>query len=765
VKSWATPGNSIMVTTTPVNFASGSEESYVVRYSQDLTNPFDLTYINAPYNVLARDIFGNSIDFNKDGLTDSFFINGQVTELLGYTQGPGDTVIGANRLPQSEIAFGDGRSGNQALRIINDIGPDGTSLSPSGFPNVSTFSGVDKVAVFDINGDGYQDLFTWSVVNSGANSAGGQPAAWLYNPASATFSRSATKTLLDPGLGGTGEATFNDFNGDGAIDMVWTDYRALDLQIPERIAPTSYTLYFGETNGAGGWSQQFGTSGTLAPITFDIDTIPRAENLTTGSFEGTPDVTPVARDFNGDGKIDMAIGTQTGIRVYTNPGNGRFDPSSGTDIAGLSEGFLLKAADFNNDGLLDLVSSPNSNAPGNGSSSASISLYLNNSTAGAASFKATSFAGLKDLGASNGPIATGDMNLDGAIDLVLSQFSSDSTRFYVALGEGNGNFASPTAFTGYSNLADPLVPFKAKNKFRAVLDIDTGDFNGDGQLDVLTLAGANFRRIDQELPINHIYGVAYNRTFTPPSITTTQLPAGQAGVFYSTQLQATGGDSTKPYSYQLNSASPALPDGLSLQPDGTISGIPQRSGSFTFLAEAAQANGLKGSSSSIGVDFSSTGGGPIGGGPIGGGPTAGDSIITATKKVDRLAGTSSTDVFLFPNIQTGANPKTKKLDKITGYQDDLIKIKKFDEEIIGESKKRRQIFNSYGTIRNLTKRAINELLGDAFKPRDAAVFQVQGRPGSYLAVNKRGNGFNYRSDMLVYLPDFVPSSENPLTLM
>lgn len=176
--------------------------------------------------------------------------------------------------------------------------------------------------------------------------------------------------------------------------------------------------------------------------------------------------------------------------------------------------------------------------------------------------------------------------------------------------------------------------------------------------------------------------------------------------------------------------------------------------------QAAVAAALQGSSG--GGSTGGGGGGSTGGGN--GGSTGGDSIIKATLKADRLIGTNKPDTFLFPNIRTGTNPKTSKNDKIIGYQsDDIIKIKGFKEHVIGEGSKRRKIFNSYGTVRNLSKKAINELLGYNFKPRDAAVFQVQGIRGSFLAVNKRGVGFN-KNDMLVHFVDFVPSSDSPLTL-
>src|SRR5437764_7758773 len=67
-----------------------------------------------------------------------------------------------------------------------------------------------------------------------------------------------------------------------------------------------------------------------------------------------------------------------------------------------------------------------------------------------------------------------------------------------------------------------------------------------------------------------------------PTITTTNLPAADAGTFYTATLHATGG--TGSYSWSVNPSS--LPAGLSLDPSsGTISGTPSTatpSSNFTF---------------------------------------------------------------------------------------------------------------------------------------------------------------------------------------
>jgi len=70
------------------------------------------------------------------------------------------------------------------------------------------------------------------------------------------------------------------------------------------------------------------------------------------------------------------------------------------------------------------------------------------------------------------------------------------------------------------------------------------------------------------------------------SIAPASLPAGTAGIAYSTtSLAASGGNA--PYAFSL--ASGALPSGLTLASNGTLSGTPTSSGNFSFTAKATDA--------------------------------------------------------------------------------------------------------------------------------------------------------------------------------
>jgi hypothetical protein len=70
----------------------------------------------------------------------------------------------------------------------------------------------------------------------------------------------------------------------------------------------------------------------------------------------------------------------------------------------------------------------------------------------------------------------------------------------------------------------------------------------------------------------------------PPQITSSSasLPEGFTSVEYNAQLEAADGQ--QPYSWSLVPESLPLPQGLNLWDDGSISGTPTESGSFTFIA-------------------------------------------------------------------------------------------------------------------------------------------------------------------------------------
>ncbi len=155
------------------------------------------------------------------------------------------------------------------------------------------------------------------------------------------------------------------------------------------------------------------------------------------SVAGTPS-TIVVGDFNGDGKLDVALSllnaTTQDVNVLLGNGDGTLQAPTILSLGGGATSFA--AGDFNGDGKLDLIVANASND--------NVTVALGN---GDGTFQAgkTTY-----LGVSMSGLALGDLNHDGNLDLVVSGFSNNESNFNVALGNGDGTFQAVKSFAGTS---------------------------------------------------------------------------------------------------------------------------------------------------------------------------------------------------------------------------------------------------------------------------------------------------------------------------
>lgn len=194
----------------------------------------------------------------------------------------------------------------------------------------------------------------------------------------------------------------------------------------------------------------------------------------------------VAGDFNGDGKLDLGVANFTDNTISILLGNGDGTFTAGRTITGVNSPVAIVTGDFRSAGKLDLAVLDQADGlvsvfPGNGDGT---------------------FATKIDTSAGRSPSAlvTGDFNGDGKTDLAVTNSGSNSVS--VLLGNGDGTFFKRIDFgTGVGPSA-----------------IASADFNGDGRPD---LAVTN--KVDNTLSI--FLGNGDGTFGAPTSFTTDAGPA------------------------------------------------------------------------------------------------------------------------------------------------------------------------------------------------------------------------------------------------
>ncbi len=159
-------------------------------------------------------------------------------------------------------------------------------------------------------------------------------------------------------------------------------------------------------------------------------------------------------DFNGDGELDLVVGSAASNTISVLLGDGIGDFASIRSFAGLSGGNRgVTAADFDGDGWDDIVTSSGSTDI--------LSLFRGR---GDGTFDAAT--PIPVGGSSQLAIASADANADGILDLFVGDFNGHGR---LLLGDGDGGFT--TTATSVLSLAGAWMAA-------------AGDVNGDGFADV-----------------------------------------------------------------------------------------------------------------------------------------------------------------------------------------------------------------------------------------------------------------------------------------
>jgi hypothetical protein len=351
----------------------------------------------------------------------------------------------------------------------------------------------------------------------GANLAPTSVVNWNGIPLTTSFVSTKQLTAVVPdsfvvAIGTASITVVSPAPGGGTSNVVFVPVAAAEALINFPASPSSSVsvgtlpqgLAVADFNGDGKQDMAIAnkTDGTVSILLGNGDgTFTAAAPLT--AFPGGGANWVVAGDFNGDGKLDLAVanlstnGTVTGgVSIFLGNGNGTFGAATSVQVG--NGPFAIVAGDFNRDGKLDLAVS--------NSVAGTVTILLGNGN-GTFTPQAPISVG---SGASSDPsvIVAGDFNQDGILDLAVSN-QADST-VSILLGAGNGTFSvQPPISTGGSGQPIGLI---------------VADFNRDGIPD---LAAVNVT--DVAIMIGNGSG-GFTVTNTP-TLTGSNLITGVAGDF------------------------------------------------------------------------------------------------------------------------------------------------------------------------------------------------------------------------------------------
>jgi len=463
----------------------GSHSGWIVSLAAALVLPFALAGpANAQFYTFNRADYATGAapetvavgDFNHDGRMDIVVANTQgspsVSVLLGAANGTfGPAVNYAVESNPTGVAVGDFNKDGKLdiVAMSGSGGTDGFSLllgkgdgTFEPFTFINTGGELTSITVGDFNGDGKLDvvfsdneLSTVDVVLGNGNGTFQSPVSY--------------HTANDPRM-----VTVADFNSDHKLDLATANYSS-----------GTVSVLIGNGDGTFQTHTDYNTAGgCLSVATGDLRHVGKIDIVAgtqstgqvsvllsngDGTFEtavnypvpGGVDAVSVA-DFDGNGKVDVAATNDSVgglVSVLAGNGDGTLQPAATTFGVGPFP-IGIASADFNGDGKLDVVTA---NA---GDSGGTISVLLSEGPGFFAGRSDYTISSAGTTGDYNG-IAAADFNGDGLMDLVVPV--TFANQISVLLNKGNGTFKP---FVTYSLPSNPQA-------------IATGDFNKDGKMDVV----------------------------------------------------------------------------------------------------------------------------------------------------------------------------------------------------------------------------------------------------------------------------------------
>jgi hypothetical protein len=413
-------------------------------------------------------------DFNGDGKVDLVIENLPFADIL---LGNGDgTFTWSKSYFLNEAAIG---SANVVVADFNgdaksDLAMAGAMLLGNGDGTFQAANAIDAEAFSpgppslnsvegDFNGDGIPDIAAlFSEGLEGFLFAGNGKGEF-----------SMTTTFFPPA--GYSLAAAADVNGDGKLDLILTSYPTLNLAVmlgngngtfqSPILSPGVSFGFLGDFNLDGKPDVAFTAFGSSDLVYISLGNGDGSFQPPKQFFAGSATGSVVAADFNGDGKLDVAVASLSGIAVLLGNGDGTLQAAD--FVVKTPEYAQVATADVNGDGKADLIFQE--------------TVLLGN---GDGTFKT-----ILQPQVTAGEVA--DINSDGKLDLVVTQPANNtSISVNVLLGNGDGTFGGPI----------PVVTGGA---------MAVADFNRDGRPDILAGVGL-------VSSINNSGGVAVLLNTTPP---------------------------------------------------------------------------------------------------------------------------------------------------------------------------------------------------------------------------------------------------------
>jgi len=264
-----------------------------------------------------------------------------------------------------------------------------------------------------------------------------------------------------------------EFNGDGKLDLVVANAGSDDVTILLGDGQGGFLEASGSPVSAGGGPFSVATADfngdgkiDLAVANYDSGNVSIFLGDGRGGFNEAMD-SPLAAgsnpasvavgDFNGDGKTDLAVANHVShnVTILLGNGDGSFNPAPGSPVVAGYFPAAVVVSDFNGDGRPDL-------AVANFTNSFNLTILLGD---GSGRFTPTEGAGL-DLGFFPDALAAGDFNGDGKSDLAVV---TQAPGIVILLGDGTGGFSSIR-----------FIPEALNIPFSVVI----ADVNGDGKPDL-----------------------------------------------------------------------------------------------------------------------------------------------------------------------------------------------------------------------------------------------------------------------------------------